>query len=275
MDRHSASASDAKVVTDNQVTQPQSTKGQTQTSVGDGDTQQQSQGNSGGTNTQQQSSGDNSPNITLGPGARATFGPQSERPKASIVTNAGKIDELQITNSDVTNQPSGTAAILDNNPGSQTSKVKIDNSHVLSPPANNNPPADGSLVHVGSAGAAWIVEKNNISCNPALQNDGKVGSAVVDGNIVNDPKHCAWIAVVDMFLDHRTNIASFIDNKWKPAEEEAWKNLSDSQKATNRNEFNALRTKVVNECGTDWGCFEMTHEMFPHPPNFDIKLPSQ
>jgi hypothetical protein len=200
---------------------------------------------------------------------------QPTPPVNSIVNNAGKIESLEISDSDVTMPRTGGATILNTHPGSETSKVKIDSSHVLNAPTDTHLlPSEPESALIGIYGASKIVVTDNVSCGfESSVGAGKEnGTLSVSGSTVNDPKHCAWIAFVNVLRDHEKDIAPFVD-KWKEAQEAAWKDLPDAQKDSYRQEFDELRTRLVSAAPDYWRYFHATNDLYTKPPSFDLNRP--
>jgi hypothetical protein len=198
-------------------------------------------------------------------------------PANSIVNNAGKIEDLQISGSDVIALPGGAGAtILNAHPGSETSKVKIDNSRVLGSPSNTQPsqtsPAPRAFLRVSKGSNVTLDNVVGCGVGSTVRADGERNRIKVTNSSINDPKQCDWIEFVNQLKSHQSDIAMFVIS-WKAAQEAGWKGLPPDTKEAYRREFDTITEDLINTAGNGGQYSTAISGLYQKPPTFDLKRP--
>ncbi|MGD0470372.1 MAG: hypothetical protein ABSA54_18475 [Terriglobales bacterium] len=203
--------------------------------------------------------------------------PTQSPPINSLIENAGKLRDTEISGSDVTAPQNGAATLLHNLPTGDVSGTKIANSHVLSTPVTSpknddpNKAAPGILLN--------DTNKNTISGNyfcgaTAIKTTGSDSGNVFSDNHVNEPAHCAWLAFLASATEHQRkgDLPIFMEN-WKSLMKQSWKSLPEATQASNCAELDVIEKQLLSTANDRFEFLRTIVSLGETLPNFEVRLP--
>jgi hypothetical protein len=194
----------------------------------------------------------------------------------SIIENSGKLQGSEISGSEVTAPPNGTATVLRNLPGAEASNVTIQNSHVSSAPVSSPKSGGDDIKHGGIllTNSNDNVIADNVVCgySSAIQTKESNTGNVFSGNSLNDPTRCNWLTFLQTALQHIGDITTFMDN-WETVMEQSWTNLPMEKRDSNRAELAAIKKQIIASAGSRRDFVSLIVLLGPTPPSFEVKQP--
>ena len=191
-------------------------------------------------------------------------------PTNSIIENAGQMVKVQVLGGEVAAPPGGSATILRTLPGSDTSDVKIENSHVSSAPMST--PGEGAAFHINATTNDAFV--GNVACGVStlVTGDGSNLAPTAKDNSVNDPRSCQWQLFVNEVEHHRNDIVSFT-NKWSTTMNGAWETLPENTKSKYQIELQVIQQGLISSSEDAVKFDTFVWKLRWKVPTFDVKLP--
>lgn len=191
-------------------------------------------------------------------------------PTNSVVENSGKMYGTEISGAEVTAPPNGTATVLRNLPGGETSNTTIENPHVSSAPFSA-PPSGRPPIEMTNTVHSLMMD--NEVCGPptAIHTYGANSGDLVKNMTVNGPS-CDWHSFLDVVKTHREDMTAFMD-KWEATMLSSWASLPPDKVEYNRKELESIRGQLI-EGASDEGKFNaVLQRLWKNVPTFDVEMP--